>query len=153
MLKCYFWSIMLGILVYPANALIDRDAVMYKCCLFTLLLSLSLSLCLSLFLPHTHLPSQKSGFMGLRSNAKYILIHSTTVPHTVEPQLCVMFGNKNVELSTESDKITSRWNWWCFVIIITLSTNFKRDTLISLYMSMNWRKDSKRCRLSVCALF
>lgn len=137
----------------------------------SLLLSLAVSvcLCLSVFLPHSYLHDLRNlvswDCVRMRNIHRYVYIHSTTVPHTVQPQLCVCVccsGNKNVELSMrQSDSITSRWNWWCFVIIITLSTNFKRDTdtlIHSLthwfqFTSMNWHKDSKQCCLSVCALF
>lgn len=126
---------------------------MYKWYLFTLSFSLFRSLAHSL----THSPSQKSGFMGLRTNAKYMyMLISQQCCRILWNHSCVMFGNKNVELSlhgAEQHKITSEWDWWCFVIIITLSKNLKRNALIPLCTLRIGVKIGERCHLSVCALF
>lgn len=92
---------------------------------------------------HAPLPSQKSGFMGLRTNAKYMYTHITWVYSllnyctaycgtTAVCERCSGITRTSNYLRDNSDKIASRWNWWCFVIIITLSTNFKRDTNTTL---------------------
>lgn len=137
----------------------------------SLLLSLSPSLCVSVYLSFSRTRTFTiSGiwFRGIAYECEiytdmYIftqLLYRILCNHSCVCVCCS--GNKNVELSMrQSDNITSRWNWWCFVIIITLSTNFKRDTdtlIHSLthwfqFTSMNWHEDSKQCCLSVCALF